>query len=171
MHPGHRESLAFHPEYTEVPNHMLSTLERLRTAAVVALLGIAATHVFELPDKLEESAARYQGVLFIALIVGCVLMAAIATRAPTRPWWTGVLALSALPLIAYVISRSAGLPGGDDDIGAWTEPSGIASLVFESAGILLAARALPLVARMRERVFTRPSRQRPRRAEVIRGEY
>jgi hypothetical protein len=155
----------------EVPNHMPSTLARLRTAAALALLGIAVTHVFELPDKLEESGVRYQGVLFIALIVGCVLMAAIATRAPARPWWTGVLALSALPLIAYVISRSAGLPGGADDIGAWAEPSGIASLVFETAGILLAARALPLVATMRERVFTRPSRQRPRRAELIRGEY
>ena len=81
---------------------MLSTLERLRTAAIVALLGIAVTHVFELPDKLKESGVRYQGILFIALIVGCVLMAAIATRAPARPWWTGVLALSALPLIAYV---------------------------------------------------------------------
>ena len=104
---------------------MLSTLERLRTAAVVALLGIAVTHVFELPDKLKESGVRYQGVLFIALIVGCVLMAAIATRAPARPWWSGVLALSALPLVATI----------------------------------------------RERVFTRPSRQRPRRAELIRGEY
>jgi len=30
----------------------------LRTVAVVALLGIAVTHVFELPDKLKESAVR-----------------------------------------------------------------------------------------------------------------
>ena len=81
---------------------MLSTLARLRTAAVVGVLGIAVTHIFELPDKLKESAVRYQGVLFIVLIVGCVLLAAVAARAPARPWWTGVLAVSVLPLISPI---------------------------------------------------------------------
>jgi asparagine N-glycosylation enzyme membrane subunit Stt3 len=130
---------------------MLSTLARLRTAAVVGVLGIAVTHLFELPDKLEESSVRYQGVLFIALIVGCVLLAAVATRVPERPWWTAVLAVSVLPFAAYLISRSVGLPGGEDDIGAWAEPSGIASLVFEAFTIVLAARAMALLP-MRESV-------------------
>ena len=40
--------------------------------------------------------------------------------------------LAGIGSVPYVISRSAGLPGGADDIGAWTEPSGIASLVFET---------------------------------------
>jgi hypothetical protein len=140
---------------------MLSTLTRLRTAAVVGVLGIAVTHLFELRDKLEESGVRYQGVLFIALIVGCVLLAAMATRAPEGPWWTGVLAVSVLPFVAYLISRTAGLPGGEDDIGAWSEPSGIASLVFEVFTIVVAARALSLIAPARERVPVR-------RAEPIR---
>jgi asparagine N-glycosylation enzyme membrane subunit Stt3 len=140
---------------------MLSTLARLRTTAVVGVLGIAVTHIFELPDKLEESGVRYQGVLFIALIVGCVLLAAVATRAPERPWWAAVLAVSVLPLVAYVISRSAGLPGGEDDIGAWTEPSGIASLLFEAFTIVVAARAMALLSAPRERV-------QARRAEPIR---
>jgi hypothetical protein len=147
---------------------MLSIVQRLRTVAVIGVLGIAVTHVFELPDKLEESGVRYQGVLFIALIVGCLLLAAVATRAPQRPWWTGVLAVSALPLIAYVISRTAGLPGGEDDIGAWSEPSGIASMVFEAITIVVALRALPLLSTARERVFSRPSSQRPSRAELAR---
>jgi asparagine N-glycosylation enzyme membrane subunit Stt3 len=148
---------------------MFATLARLRTVAVVALLGIAVTHVFELPDKLEESGVRYQGFLFIALIAGCVLLAALARRAPARPWWIGVLALSALPLIAYVISRSAGLPGGEDDIGAWTEPSGVASLAFEALGIVVAARALPLASAARARVFARPAR-RATLGELLRGQ-
>jgi hypothetical protein len=106
------------------------------------VLGIAVTHVFELPDKLEESSVRYQGVLFVALIVGCVALAAVATRAPDRPWWVGVLAVSVLPFVAYLISRSAGLPGGEDDVGAWLEPAGIASLLFEAFTICVAARAI-----------------------------
>lgn len=147
---------------------MLSTFERLRTVGLVAVLGIAVTHVFELPDKLEEPAVRYQGVLFIALIVGCVLLAALAKRLDGRMWWTGVLAVSAPTLILFIISRTAGLPGGEDDIGAWAEPSGIASMVFEAVAIVAAARAFQLMSIARERVFAKPSRQRPRRAELAR---
>jgi hypothetical protein len=147
---------------------MLSTLERLRTVAVIGVLGIAVTHVFELPDKLEEPAVRYQGALFIALIVGCVLLAAVSTRLDGRLWWTGVLAVSAPPLIMFIISRTTGLPGGSDDIGAWKEPSGILSMVFEALAIIVAARAFPLLSTARERVFTRRSPQRPRRAELAR---
>lgn len=147
---------------------MLSTFERLRTVGLVAVLGIAVTHVFELPDKLEEPAVRYQGVLFIALIVGCVLLAALAKRLDGRLWWTGVLAVSAPTLILFIISRTAGLPGGEDDIGAWAEPSGIASMVFEAVAIVAAARAFQLMSIARERVFAKPSRQRPRRAELAR---
>jgi hypothetical protein len=133
-------------------------IDRLRTAAVVGLLGIAATHVFELPGKLEESAARYQGVLFIALMVGCVLLAATVKVVPPRLWWSSALALAVLPFVAYVLSRSVGLPGGGDDIGAWTESSGIASIVFEAFTAALAANALTLLGTRRERA----ERARPR---------
>ncbi len=147
---------------------MLSILERLRTVGVIAVLGIAITHVFELPDKLDEPAVRYQGILFIALIVGCVLLAALAKRIDGRLWWTGVLAVSAPTLILFAISRTSGLPGGSDDIGAWAEPSGIASMVFEALAIVAAARAFPLLSTARQRVFTRRSPPRPRRAELAR---
>jgi hypothetical protein len=147
---------------------MESTLGKLHAVAVVGLLGIAVTHVFELHDKLAESAVRYQGVLFILLIVGCLGLAAVAARAPERPWWIAALALSALPMIAYVISRTAGLPGGSDDIGAWGEASGIASLAFEALTIVVAARAIPLLSAARERASARPARQGPRRAEPVR---
>jgi hypothetical protein len=147
---------------------MTSTLDRLRTVAAVGLFGIAMTHVVELPDKLEESGVRYQGYLFIALIVGCVALAAVARRLPPGLWWSGVLSVSVLPLAAFVISRTAGLPGGEDDIGAWAEPSGIASMAFELLAIAAAARAMPLLSVARERVFTRPRTSRPTRAELLR---
>jgi 4-amino-4-deoxy-L-arabinose transferase-like glycosyltransferase len=147
---------------------MVAAIGRLRTAAIVGLLGIAVTHVGELGDKLEEPAVRYQAYLFIALIVGCITLAVLARRAPERPWWTGVLAVSALPFIAFIVSRTAGLPGGEDDIGAWGEPAGIASLVFEAVTAIVAVRALQLLGSTRERVFARRPGQRPRRAELIR---
>ena len=143
---------------------MLSTLDRLRTLGIVGLLGIALTHAFELPDKLNESAIRYQGILFIALIVGCVLLAAAARQMPPRAWWSAALALALLPLAGFIVSRTAGLPGGADDVGAWGEPAGIASLAFEALTIVLAARALQLLSTARERVPTRAPARQPARA-------
>jgi 4-amino-4-deoxy-L-arabinose transferase-like glycosyltransferase len=148
---------------------MVGSLGRLRTAAIVGLLGIAVTHVGELGDKLEESAVRYQAYLFIALIVGCIALALMARHTPERPWWTGVLAVSVLPFVAFIVSRTVGLPGGEDDIGAWSEPAGIASLLFEAFTAIVAVRALSLIGTARQRVFARrPAQQPRRRAELIR---
>jgi hypothetical protein len=124
---------------------MASNLRTLRTTAIVGLLGIAVTHAFELPDKLEETGLIYQAVMFAALIIGCIVLAAAAGKSPVRPWWTGALLLGALPLIGYIVSRTIGLPNGQDDVGAWGDPSGIASLVFEALTIAVSARALQLL--------------------------
>jgi len=144
-----------------------SISKRLRTAAIGGLLGIAITHVAELGDKLEEPEVRYQAYLFIALIAGCVALAAVARRAPEGPWWTSVLSVSVLPFVAFIVSRTVGLPGGEDDIGAWGEPSGIASLLFEAFTAIVAVRAWQLLASARERVPARASRRTPR-AELAR---
>ena len=76
--------------------------------------------------------------------------------------------MSVLPFVAYIVSRTAGLPGGEDDIGAWGEPAGIASLVFEAFTIIVAARAMSLLSLARERVPARRAAQAPRRGQPIR---
>jgi hypothetical protein len=151
---------------------MFSTLERLRTLAVVSVLGIALVHVAELPDKLGEAGTRYQAALFVALIAGCVALALAARRTQTTRWCTGVLAVSALPFVSYLISRTVGLPGGKDDIGAWADPTGIASLVFEALGIGVAARALSLVGSAREALQPARAARRPStRPELAREQW
>jgi hypothetical protein len=109
-------------------------------AAVVALIGVAAIHAIEAPDKFEE--IPYQGVLFIALIAGALLAAALVARRGDAFGWLAALAVTALPAIFFVLSRTVGLPGGADDVGAWGEATGIASLVFELGGAAIALRAL-----------------------------
>ena len=50
-----------------------------------------------------------------------------------------------LPLgafVAFVVSRTVGLPNGADDIGNWWEPLGLASLFVEGALVVLAAAVL-----------------------------
>jgi hypothetical protein len=122
---------------------MVTKVDVLRRAAVVGVLGIAVTHLFEVGGKLKE--VPYQGVLFVALIAACAGLALLSRVIAPRTWWTGVLAVSALPFVAFILSRTAGLPGGKDDIGAWGEWSGLASLVFEGVTAILAVRALQLL--------------------------
>ena len=47
-----------------------------------------------------------------------------------------------LAVVAYVVSRTVGLPLMADDIGAWLEPLGVVSVATETAVAVLAAAAL-----------------------------
>ena len=50
--------------------------------------------------------------------------------------------LSSGAIVAFVLSRTVGLPQGADDIGNWTEPLGMASLFVEGSLVALSAAAL-----------------------------
>lgn len=50
--------------------------------------------------------------------------------------------LASAALIAYIASRTVGLPGSVDDIGNWGQTLGIISMAAEGAVVLLAAGAL-----------------------------
>ena len=60
-----------------------------------------------------------------------------------------VVALSSLPFIGYVLSRSTGLPGDTGDIGNWTEPLGLASLYVEACVFALGRYGLARFRRKR----------------------
>jgi len=112
----------------------------LRPVAIVGLLAIALIHFLDLFDTIKAHA--YVGILFIALIVGCLAAAgALLGRRPRRGWMlTG--AVAAAPFLAYVVSRSVGLPGAMDDIGNWTQPLGLAAVFVEFLVMAISLRAL-----------------------------
>ena len=74
-------------------------------------------------------------------VLGCLTAAALLVR---RDWWLwlGAFGVAAGPLMGFVISRSVGLPHYTDDIGNWTEPIGVASVLVEIAVMLIAGRFL-----------------------------
>jgi hypothetical protein len=112
----------------------------IRAAAVVALTGVALIHVLDAPDTF--SAAPYKGWLYVGLIAGCLATAAALVRSSDVRAWAAALLFPAGALLAFVISRTVGLPAGADDIGNWAEPLGLASLFVESTLIALAAAVL-----------------------------
>jgi hypothetical protein len=134
-----------------------------RRAGVIALFaGVATTHASDLLDKLWE--APYLAAGFGGLIVGS---AAAALWVAVRPQWQGLRrvagAVSLLTVAGYLVSRSAGLPQIPDHVGHWLDPAGIASLVVESALVLL---ALPLRRSVPRRPFVGKGAQMSRRRWV-----
>jgi hypothetical protein len=119
--------------------HPLSS--RLRWVAAALLLVTAATHVPLIPEHLEE--APYVGALFIALSVVSVVFAILLVRVDTPAVWIGSGALTLLAAIAFLASRTVGLPQIEDEIGNWNAPYALPALAAE----LLAAAAAAVVVR------------------------
>jgi hypothetical protein len=112
----------------------------LRWACALTLLVTAGAHVPLVPEHLEE--APYVGVLFILLaVVSTALAIAVLLRDMPLVWLaSGAVTLAAL--VAFLVSRTVGLPEIGDDIGNWTEPLGYPALAAELVTVLLAGLAI-----------------------------
>lgn len=111
-----------------------------RWVAAVLLLVNAGVHVPLVHEHLEE--APYIGVLFIVLIVACIVLAAVIAFVDNVWVWGGAAVVSTLALLAFVISRTIGLPEIGDDVGNWTEPLGYPTLASEALIIVTTALVL-----------------------------
>jgi len=120
---------------------VLETRVLRRCLAVIGLIGIALIHLIDVPDKLEE--VPYVGILFGALIVSSLMIAEMLIRADDARVWLAGGGLAGLTIVGYVISRTAGLPGdGGADLGNWTEPLGLVSLLVEAIVVQLTVMRL-----------------------------
>jgi hypothetical protein len=111
-----------------------------RAVAVVGLAGVALIHVLDAPGTFEGP--LYKGLLYVALTTGCLAAAGALIRSSDARAWAAAVALPLGAAVAFVISRTVGLPGGADDIGNWAESLGLASLFVEGAVVALGAMVL-----------------------------
>jgi hypothetical protein len=121
-------------------NDMLARAVRdgiARTIAVVGLAGVALIHLLDLTGKFSET--PYLAWMYIALIVGCLGVAAALIRSSDRPAWGAAALLPLGALVGYTLTRTVGLPQATGDIGNWAEPLGLASLFVEGSLVALAA--------------------------------
>ena len=108
-----------------------------RFAAAALLLATAAIHITIIGQHLSE--APCIGALFLALVIVSTALAALLVSRDSTPAWLATASVTGAAIVAYVLSRSVGLPQIGDDIGNWLDPLGIAAL---SAETLTAALAL-----------------------------
>jgi len=111
-----------------------------RAVAVVGLAGVALIHILDAHDTFI--ATPYKGWLYVGLVVGSLVTAAMLVRGSDRRAWAAALLLPAGAFVAFVYSRTIGLPSSADDIGNWWEPLGLASLFVEASVVAVAAAVL-----------------------------
>ena len=98
--------------------------------ASILLFVAAGTHLPLIREHLEE--APYVGWLFIALSVVCIVLGvAILVIDSPHLWVVGGLVCFAA-VVAFLASRTVGLPQIGDDIGNWTDPLGFPAVVSEA---------------------------------------
>ena len=111
-----------------------------RSVGAAAALGVAAAHVPITGEHLHE--APYIGVLFVLLEITCVVLAAALVLRDDNVVWVATGAVTGAALVAYLLSRTVGLPQIGDDVGNWTEPLGVVSVTIEAFLLLMSAGAL-----------------------------
>lgn len=106
----------------------------VKWSGIGLLLMIGLTHMYKLIEHFE--AAKYIGLSFGALFAGTLL--AIWGILLGRRWgWTLGSVISGVAVVAYIISRTWGLPGFEEAVGRWDEPAGTVSMGFELLFIFL----------------------------------
>jgi hypothetical protein len=110
-------------------------------AAVAAGLGaIAAIHAVDAVGKWTET--RYMFWMYIAAIVAAVAVAGATLFSRSRLALAAAAGVAGSVLLGYVADRTIGLPSATGDIGNWTEPLGLASVVVEAVTIAVAIGGL-----------------------------
>ncbi len=111
-----------------------------RLLVIVGLNALVLVHILDLPSKLQE--APYLAVGYVGLIsVAFLLMQQLMIRDSSFVFVAAGL-LGAVVAIAFIATRTVGLPMAMDDIGNWTEPLGLASLVIDVYLVVQVALAL-----------------------------
>jgi hypothetical protein len=98
-----------------------------RGASAALLIAIAVIHAASFSGHLQE--ATWLGVLFIALIAGCLVAAAALLRG-LRVAWLLALASALAPLVGYLLITSVGIGGIRE---SFAQPLGPLSVAIEAA--------------------------------------
>lgn len=113
-----------------------------RLVSLALLAAVAFMHYRDIPGKLGET--PYLGWMYILLVAGCAAAGAWLLSTSWRQGYALGALISLGAVAGYTLTRTTGLPNATGDIGHWSEPAGIISLLAEGAFLLLAVTQLRL---------------------------
>jgi hypothetical protein len=110
-------------------------------AAFALLLAVGLVHVQDQGGFIGGVEPLYMKVGYYAVEVGAAICIPIVLRNRTAGWALAAL-VSIGPFVAYILSRSVGLPGDPDDVGNWGYTLGTVSLAVEGGLFVLSITCL-----------------------------
>jgi hypothetical protein len=120
----------------------------VRLVGALLAVAVAAVHVTDQGGLSALATPAWIGWSYRLIEVGGVLTALtlllpVSARLE-RPWlgWAAGVLLGAGPFLAYIASRTVGVPGDSGDIGNWGYWVGTVSLIVEAALVVLSAGML-----------------------------
>jgi hypothetical protein len=111
-----------------------------RAVGALGMAGIGLVHLLDAPGKYTET--PYMFWMYIALIIGAIVVGGELIRTGSRLAWAAAAGLAASAIVGYVLTRTTGLPQDHGDVGNWTEGLGLASLWIEGGVVALGAAVL-----------------------------
>ena len=123
------------------------------TAWIVQLIGalgclaVTVIHVTDQGGLPGSKGPEYVQIGYYVLEIAGIVAALLLLLNRAKAGWFLALGVAAGPIIGYVLSRGPGLPDYTDDIGNWTEPLGVISLVVEGLLLIIAAVCLLTIRR------------------------
>ena len=116
---------------------MASPSRIIKFLAIAAILGAGLIHVVEAREAFGE--ATYKGLLFVGNGAGALVAAVGIYRDQRALGWLLGLLVAGGAIVAYVASRTIGLPGLPAEPDAWLEPMGVAAILCETCFVILFA--------------------------------
>jgi hypothetical protein len=120
----------------------------VRLSGALLALAVAAVHVTDQGGVSAFASPGWIGWSYRLIEAGGVLTALVLLLAPAirlvpawAGWAAGVL-LGAGPFVAYVLSRTVGVPGDPGDVGNWGYWVGTVSLLIEAGLVALSVSML-----------------------------
>lgn len=103
--------------------------------AIVGLVTVAAIHWAQVVPLMKDT--PYLGTAFLLLTLACIGLA-IGLLVSDRPAvWILVSAVSGVTITGYIFTRTVSTFFDDQDVGDWSEPLGMVSLLVETLLVML----------------------------------
>ncbi|HEY3894900.1 MAG TPA: hypothetical protein VGL88_05975 [Pseudonocardiaceae bacterium] len=113
----------------------------------VGCLAVTVIHVMDQGGLPGSKTPEYVQIGYYVLEIAGILAAMLLLLNWAKTGWFLSLGVAAGPIIGYVLSRGPGLPDYTDDIGNWTEPLGVISLVLEGVLFIMGMSCLLAIRR------------------------
>jgi hypothetical protein len=112
----------------------------VRATGILGLGAVAVIHFSQVVSTIDET--PWLGAAFVALTVGCMVLAGQLLQRGSRMLWAQVAVLNISAIGGYIFTRLFSTPFDNTDVGNWSEMLGMAALFIEGALVVLSVQVV-----------------------------